>query len=103
MPGRFQDPVLPETVNFSDHPSVICADLLQQYLVAQEGEWRKWAMKQGNTLALPVDTGEGKVATKYHLRLKRILGDIISLQCSKLGNESSTNAFATFGYLGHCI
>ena len=62
MPGRFQDPVLPETVNFSDHPSVICADLLQQYLVAQEGEWRKWAMKQGNTLALPVDTGEGKVA-----------------------------------------
>lgn len=62
IPGRFQDPVLPETVNLSGHPSIICANFLQQYLVAQEGEWRKWAMKQGDILVLPVDTGEGKVA-----------------------------------------
>lgn len=50
MPGRFQDPVLPETVNLSGHPSVICANFPQQYLVAQEGEWKKWAMKQADTL-----------------------------------------------------
>lgn len=62
IPGRFQDPVLPETVNLSGHPSIICANFLQQYLVAQEGEWRKQAMKQGDFLVLPVDTGERKVS-----------------------------------------
>lgn len=51
-----------ETVNLSDHQAAVCANLLQQYLVAQEGEWRKWAMKLAETWALPVGTREGKVA-----------------------------------------